>query len=121
MNPVIDERDEQFQRLEPDAGESLREHVCPQRHRRAHDGDRQRIADAGRMAAEEIHLQLRERVGRNRNLGEVAEAGVDAVRRLAALREVLDDRARGPHARAGAVGKADRCEVARDRRQAAPG
>ena len=66
------------------------------------------------MAAEEIHLQLCDRVGRNRNLGEVAEAGVDAVSRLAALRELFDDCARCKNARACAVGDADRREVARD-------
>ena len=74
----------------------------------------ERRTDARRVAAKQIHLQLRDRVGRNHNLGEVAEAGVDAVSRLAALREFLDNCACRSNARACGVGKADRREVARD-------
>ena len=44
------------QRLETDAGVALCQHVRTQRHRRAHDGDRERLADAGGVTAEQIDL-----------------------------------------------------------------
>ena len=52
-----------FERLEPDAREALRQHVRAQRHRRADGADRQRLADAGGMAAEQVDLQRAERLG----------------------------------------------------------
>ena len=79
--PLVQQRDQQFERLDADAGEPLRQHVGAQRHHRAHDGHRQRFADAGRVTAQQVQLQLRQRVGGNRDLGEVAEPGVDAVGR----------------------------------------
>ena len=56
--------------------------------------DRQRIADAGGMAAEQVELQRAERVVRNARLGERAEAGVDAVDRLVSGRAARPPRAR---------------------------
>ena len=50
----------------PDAREAFREHVCAQRHRRAHGADGQRLADAGGVAAQQIQLQRAELVARNR-------------------------------------------------------
>ena len=46
-----------------DAGEALRQHIRPQGHRRAHDRNRKRVADAGGVTAKQIDLQLGERVG----------------------------------------------------------
>ena len=74
VHAAVQQRDQQVERLEPDAGEPLGQHVGAQRHRRAHDGHRQRLADAGGMAAQQVDLQLRQRVVRDLHLGEVAEA-----------------------------------------------
>ena len=61
----------------------------------------ERLADAGRMAAQQVQLQRRQRVVRDAHLGERAEAGVDAVHRLVAVR--LADRPRpAPRRRAPA-------------------
>ena len=97
---AVEQLDQQLERLEPDAGEALRQHVGAQRHRRAHDRHRQRLADARGVAAQQVHLQLRQRLGGNLHFGEVAEAGVDAVGRRVAIGELVDDGARGAHARA---------------------
>ena len=64
MHTAIDQRDQQLERLDPNAGKAFRQHVRAQRHRRADDGHRQRIADAGGVAAQQIDLQLGERVVR---------------------------------------------------------
>ncbi len=100
VHAAVEQREQQLERRAPDAGEALRQDVGAQRHRRAHGADRQRLADAGGVAAQQIQLQRAERVARNRGLGERAEAGVDAVDRLVAGRLAIDDRARRVDARA---------------------
>ena len=92
---------------------ALGQHVGAQRHRRAHDRYRQRFADAGGVAAQQVDLQLGERVGRDPNLGEVAESGVDAVDRLVAAREGVDDRARRVDTGTRIVGQRHRRLIAR--------
>ena len=77
--------------------------------------NRQRLADAGRVAAQEIELQLGQRLVRNLDLGEVAEAGVDPVGGIVVMRELVDDLARGADARTGAAGQLRRLEVVGDR------
>ena len=69
------------------------------------------------MTAEQIDLQLGERLGRDADLGEVAEAGVDPVDRLVAARRTCPTTAaRRVHARARIVGERDRCTCSsRDR------
>ena len=59
------------------------------------------------MAAQQIELQRLERVGGDADIGERAEPGVDAVRRLVAARPRLDHRARGADAFACGVGQRD--------------
>ena len=69
------------------------------------------------MAAQQIELQRLERVGRNLHFGERAEAGVDAVGRLVAVRPAIDDGARGAHALARGGGERDRLAAVGDRQQ----
>ncbi len=114
VNAAVQRVDEPLQRLEPDAREPLRQHVRPQRHRRADDGHGERIADAGGVAAEQVHLQRPERVWRDADFRELAEAGVDAVGRLVALREAVDDGPRRAHALARGISQSDRLAVVRD-------
>ena len=52
------------------------------------------VADAGGVAAKQIHLQRAERVARDGRFGERAESRVDAVDRRVAERLAVDDRAR---------------------------
>jgi hypothetical protein len=114
MHAAIQELDEQLERVQPDAREPLGQHVGSQRHGCADDRHRQRVADAGGMTAEQIGLQLGERLGRNFHLGKVAEAGVDAVGRLVSMREFVDQRAGGTDARAGCVSDMHRRRVVGD-------
>ena len=58
----VERVDQPVERRAPDAGVALREHVGAQRHHRAHRARRQRLADAGRVAAQQVALQLAERV-----------------------------------------------------------
>ena len=81
VHAAVEQLDEALERGAANAGEALGEHVRAQRHRRAHRAHRQRLADAGRMAAQQIELQRAERAARNRRLRQRAEAGVDAVDR----------------------------------------
>ncbi len=69
-------------------------------------------ADAGRVAAHEVHLQLGELVVRNGDVGELAEAGGDAVDHATAVDDAGHDGAGGEHPRARRAG--DRHGAARD-------
>jgi hypothetical protein len=95
MDAVIEEIDQRIERLEPDTGKALREHIRPQRHRRAHHWNGKRVADAGGVTAYQIHLQLGERLGGDADFGKAAEAGVDPIGGLIAARKRVDDSARG--------------------------
>ena len=81
----------------------------------------QRLADAGGMAAQQIELQLGERLVRDADVGEVAEAGVDAVDRRVALARPASTTSRAARTRAARrVGSATpaprRTRSRRDRR-----
>ena len=81
----------------PDARIALGQHVRAQRHRRPHRPDRQRRPEPGRVAPQEVPLQRLERIGRDRDLGERSEPGVDAVHRLVPEGLPFNDRARRGH------------------------
>ena len=108
---------EMTERLEADSGEAFRQHVGPQRHRCAHDRHRQRIADTGGVTAQQIELQLGERVVRDAHVGEVAEAGVDAVDRRVLLDGGVHHGACGADARPRAIGQRHRRVVVGDGNQ----
>ena len=91
---------------------ALGDHVRAQQHHRADFALREQVADARRMAAHEIHLQLGEAVRRNRDLRQLAESGRHAVRDGTACHEV-DRRPRASSPRAG--GRAEPSSRARDR------
>ena len=59
------------------------EDVGAEQHDRAHHGGRERTAHAGGVTAHEIGLKLVELVGGNPYVGELPEAGIDPVDRLA--------------------------------------
>ena len=93
----VQHRDQEFGHFRPAPGESLREHVGAEQHHRAHFARRERWSHAGRMAADEIDLELGEAVVRNRDVGELAESGRHAVHDLTARDDRIDDRARPGH------------------------
>src|SRR5256885_15630185 len=51
---------------------------------------RQRVAEPGAVRKDEVGLKLGKAVGRDARIGEHAEAGIDAVDRLAASDDALD-------------------------------
>ena len=57
--PRVEQRDQRVERLDADAGEALGQHVRAQRHRRAHGAHRQRLADAGGVAAQQVAAAAR--------------------------------------------------------------
>ncbi|HEX6851539.1 MAG TPA: hypothetical protein VF139_09030 [Candidatus Polarisedimenticolaceae bacterium] len=103
--PLGDERDDaasehlhqRLEGLEPDPGVPSRETVGAQGEDRANDRDRQRIPHPRRVRAEEIQLQLGEAVVGDRDLREMAEAGVDAVDPRPAPGRLLHGPTRGGH------------------------
>ena len=116
IQPGVQHAEQQLGELEARAGIALRDHVRAQQHHRAHLALGQQIADAGGMAANEIDLQLGESLRRNRDLGQLAEAGRHAVRDRALGDEVIDDRCGSRCALARVRREGDRSAVARDRR-----
>src|SRR5687767_12308009 len=58
MHAAIEQLDEQLERLLADSGVPLRQHVGAQRHRCTYRGHRQRIADAGGVTSQQVHLKL---------------------------------------------------------------
>ncbi len=106
VDPTVEQVDQQVERLEPDSREAFRQYVRPQRHRGAHNRNRQRFANARRVASEQVDLERLERIGRDPHVGEIAETGVDAVGRLVAVRELIDD-AHAPRARAARAASAN--------------
>ena len=86
MHAAIQQGDQPLERLDAGCRRTLGQHVGAQRHRGAHGTHGQRIADARRVAAQQVDLQRVERVAGDRGFGQRAESGVDAVDRLVAAR-----------------------------------
>ena len=91
VHPPVEQREQVLDRVAPDAREPFGEHIGAQRHRRAHRASRQRLADAGGMAAQQVQLQLLQVAARDDRFGERAEAGVDAVHRPIVAGMAIDD------------------------------
>ncbi len=103
MHAAIQQGNERVERLDPNTGKSLGEHVRAKRHGGADGAHGQRRVDAGGMAAQEIDLQRRQIVVGDPRLCERSESCVDSVDRLVAVGPPIDDAARVEHtgARAG--------------------
>jgi hypothetical protein len=61
----VQQIEQAIERAAANAGVALGEDVGAQRHHRAHRAPRQQLADAGRVAAQEVALQIAERVLRD--------------------------------------------------------
>ena len=66
------------------------------------------------MAANQIELQLADLVGGNAYVGELAEAGVDAISRRAGRDDAINNRAGGAHALRGGGCESDVNALRRD-------
>ena len=114
MHAFVEQRDERVERLEPDSGEALREHVRAQRDDGADRADGKQIADARGMAAQQIELERLELAGGDPDVGERAESGIDAIGRFVASRACVDDCSRGGHALARGVSQRNRFAAVRN-------
>ena len=113
MDAAVQHLDQQLERLETHAREAARQHVRAQQHERARLRLAERCADAGRMRAKQVQLQLAQAVERNPDVGEAAEAGRDAVDDGAASDGVVDHLPRGQTTRRAGSDTTTRRPVAR--------
>ena len=97
MDTGIQQTDQLLQQFEPDTAESLCENVGPQQKHGTHFTLAQGVADAARVAPHEIDLQLRKPVGGDPDIGELAEAGIDAIHGLAPADDLFNQRAALAH------------------------
>ena len=98
QHAAVQALEQQLDGLDARAGVALRERVRAQQHRRAHDLVGIRLAHAAGMRPQQAQLQLLGQLLRDRLRDEPAEAGVDAVRVLAARRARRARRPRAPRA-----------------------
>ena len=97
--------DQELERLRAHAAEALGQHVRAQQHEGARLGLVERLAHARGVAAHQVQLELARAGSRGiTHVGEVAEAGVDAVDDGAPRDRVVHDAARPRHRLARAAG-----------------
>ena len=97
MDRRVQHRDEEVDDLDSHAGEPDRQGVRPKEEHRPHDVIGQRVADAGGMGADEIALEGRRLRGVDARIGQISEAGGDAIDSCAVGHEPLDHGPRRTH------------------------
>jgi hypothetical protein len=103
----VEMREERLHHLGADPRVPARQHVRAQQHEHAHGGLVERLSDPGRVAANQIELQLGDALGGDADVLEMAEAGVDAVHLPAFGDDAPHHLVRGLHPFASAGGEAD--------------
>ena len=91
-DPGVEQREHRLGQQRPRAGAAHRERARAQQHHRPDDLGLDRRAHPGGVRAHERALQLLAALDGDRDVGERAEAGRDAVGRLLAAGQPLDDR-----------------------------
>ena len=117
MDACVHEREQPLDHDRAHAREAAREACRLQHQDHAHRRVRERRADAGRVRAHEVELQRREFVVGDPCLRELAEAGVDAVERLAGREPRAHRRERRLDGAPPALGEGKRIRAARDAAQ----
>ncbi len=111
---AVEHLDEKLDDFEADPAEAESEHIGPQQHHGAHLRLGERTPDAAGMASHEVDLELLEFVGRDVNVGQLAEPGADAINHLTA-RDDLFHHSAGSVDRGVCLGRdLDRLPVKRD-------
>src|SRR5262245_10170803 len=90
MDFAIEHVDEQLGEHRSDSARPAHENIGAQQHHGTHHVRRERLPYARRVAADQVELQLPGLLCGNPDVSKFAEAGVDAVHRLAALDRGLD-------------------------------
>ncbi len=101
MNAGVEQRDKKFEDLDAGSAEALGEDVGAQQKHGARFGLAEGIANAARVAADEVGLQLRQVLIRNAHVGKFSESGIDAINGLAGGDDLLNQRAAGGDTLAG--------------------
>jgi hypothetical protein len=95
VDPLVQHRQQQLDRLAPHARRAGGKRVRPQQHRRTHHLGRERLTHRTGVAAKQVQLQPAGVLTRDRDIDEPAESRVDAVRGRARLDRPLDQGTRG--------------------------
>ena len=95
----VEQADQGLHQTRPHATGRTQQHVGPKQHCGTYHVRGQYRTDSRRVAANQVHLKLLELVGRHPHIRKFAEAGVDAVDRLASLHRTVHQTAAGPEAR----------------------
>ena len=115
MDALVQHRDDELRKGGPHAARTPHQHVGTQQHHRPHGFLGQGIAHPGRMAADQVELQLAGTLGRDPDVREFPEPGRHPVHRGAARDRPLHSAARRPHGVEGARGDGYRRAVPGDR------
>ena len=94
MHSGFQEREDSLHHLRSTPGVTGREHVGAEQEHGPNHILGKRLPNPTRVRQQKIELQLVELIARDPDLGELAEAGVDAVDHLAGSQNVLHDPAR---------------------------
>ena len=97
MEPAVQHLDQQLRKYRPHAAGAAHQHVRAQQHHRPHGILGERLADARRVAANEIELQLPTLLRGNPYMRELPEPRVDAVHGFPALDRRFDGTTRLLH------------------------
>ena len=108
QDAALEEDEKLLDRRPADAGSALREAGDLERHDQAHDRLGQRLAGAGGVRDHEIALERGEIAIGDADAGELAEAGIDPVHRLAFREDLADGRGAGIDERAREGGEGHR-------------
>jgi len=81
-DPGVEERDERLDQLRPHAARGAQENIGPEQHDGPNDRCGERRAHAGGVTPDEIRLELGQPIGGDPDVGQLSEAGVDAINRL---------------------------------------
>ena len=101
VDAAIEQVNQPLEGRAPNSRVAFREHVGAQSHCGSDGADGKSIADASRVAAQEVDLERTKRIAWDRRLSQRAEPGVDAIDGRIAKRLAIDDGARRVDARGG--------------------
>ena len=114
VHPGIQHLDDELGQRRSHTARPAHQHIGTQQHHRPHGIHGQRVTHARRVTADQIELQRSRLLGLDPHVGELPEAGVDAVDRVAPRGGGLDDAAGRAHRRQRMRGDGDRHAVAGD-------
>src|SRR5215468_4224824 len=98
MHAPVEHLTKQLDDFATNSAEAERKHIGPEQHHCAHFGIGEGWADSASVTADKVQLELAEFVRWHPDIGELSEAGVDAVDHCIARHDLLNQFARGSNA-----------------------